>query len=159
MISIGINPITWSNDDLQHVGGNISLEQCLAEASGSGYAGVELGHKFPREPSQLKPLLDHHGLQLVSGWYSGRLMTRSASAEIEAMQNHASLLRDMGCEVLIFAEVTDCIHSARDLRLSQRPVMNASAWKELGARMSEVGKACPCWVTRCPGSARLRSRC
>ncbi|MXY05311.1 MAG: myo-inosose-2 dehydratase, partial [Gammaproteobacteria bacterium] len=28
-VLIGVNPITWSNDDLPHVGGEISLETCL----------------------------------------------------------------------------------------------------------------------------------
>lgn len=141
-ISIGINPITWSNDDLQSVGGDISLDTCLSQASAAGYAGVELGHKFPRVASQLKPRLDDHNLQLVSGWYSGRLLERDADEEIAAMQQHASLLCDMGCNVLIFAEVTGCIHSKRDVRLSQRPRLANGEWQTFGARMSEVGKAC-----------------
>jgi len=60
-ISIGINPITWSNDDLQYVGGDISLQTCLREASQAGYSGIELGHKFPRDAKTLRPLLDEHG--------------------------------------------------------------------------------------------------
>ncbi len=141
-ISIGINPITWSNDDLQSVGGDISLDTCLSQASAAGYAGVELGHKFPRDAAKLKPRLDEHNLQLVSGWYSGRLLERGADEEIAAMQQHAALLRDMGCDVLIFAEVTGCIHSERDIRLSQRPRLADGDWEAFGARMSEVGKAC-----------------
>ena len=54
--SIGVNPITWSNDDLPHVGGEISLETCLADAAAAGYAGIELGGKFPRDPGRLAPL-------------------------------------------------------------------------------------------------------
>ena len=49
-IRIGANPIGWSNDDLQHIGGNTPLETCLAEAREAGFEGMELGHKFPREP-------------------------------------------------------------------------------------------------------------
>ena len=47
-ISIGINPITWSNDDLQYVGGDVSLQTCLTETAAAGYDGIELGHKVPR---------------------------------------------------------------------------------------------------------------
>lgn len=141
-IVAGINPISWSNDDLQSVGGNISLDTCLREASGAGYAGVELGHKFPRDAAELRPRLEQYKLRLVSGWYSGRLLDRDAEAEIAAMQAHASLLRDMGCEVLIFAEVTGCIHPDRSARLSQRPRLAAGEWNEFGARLSEVARAC-----------------
>lgn len=141
-ISIGINPITWSNDDLQSVGGDIGLTTCLAEAAAAGFAGIELGHKFPRDASKLEPLLNEHGLVLVSGWYSGQLLTRDSGAEIAAMQSHASLLSDMGCNVLIFAEVTGCVHSTPDIRLSQRPRISASDWKLFGKRLSEVSKAC-----------------
>lgn len=138
---IGINPISWSNDDLQYVGGDISLQTCLSEAAAAGYDGVELGHKFPRNATSLRPILDAHGLRLVSGWYSGQLLRRSAGEEISAMQQHAGLLRDMGCDVLIFAEVTACIHGNIDTRLSQRPRLSAKEWAGFGQRMSEVADA------------------
>lgn len=139
-ISLGINPITWSNDDLQYVGANISLQTCLAETAAAGFDGIELGHKFPRDAGELRPLLDEHGLALVSGWYSGQLLTRDARAEAAAMKKHAGLLAAMGCDVLIFAEVTGCIHSDIDARLSQRPKLLADDWRQFGKRMSEVGK-------------------
>ena len=56
-IRIGANPIGWSNDDLQEIGGDIPLETCLAEAREAGFEGMELGHKFPREPQALKAAL------------------------------------------------------------------------------------------------------
>lgn len=141
-ISIGINPITWSNDDLQHVGGDVSLQTCLKEASQAGYAGVELGHKFPRDAKTLRPLLDEHSLSLVSGWYSGRLLERNAEKEIAAIAAHSELLEQMGCNILIFAEVTGCIHTQFDTHLSQRPRISAADWKQFGDRLSDVAKAC-----------------
>ena len=140
-VSFGINPITWSNDDLHYVGSNISLQTCLSEASAAGYDGVELGHKFPRDAEVLKPILDEYGLSLVSGWYSGRLLERDSQSETDAMQAHAGLLQQMGCDVLILAEVTGCIHSAKDARLSLRPRLRANQWQLFGRRMSELGKA------------------
>lgn len=141
-ISIGINPITWSNDDLQYVGGDVSLQTCLSETAAAGYDGIELGHKFPRDAGELRPLLDEHGLSLISGWYSGRLLERNSSDEIDSMAAHASLLQAMGCNVLIFAEVTGCIHSEFDVRLSARPRISSADWKQFGKRLTEVGKAC-----------------
>ncbi|HNP34778.1 MAG TPA: myo-inosose-2 dehydratase [Woeseiaceae bacterium] len=139
-VSFGINPITWSNDDLQYVGANFSLQDCLSDAAAAGYDGVELGHKFPRNPAELKPLLAAHELSLVSGWYSGQLLKRSASEEIKAMQKHADLLRAMDCDVLIFAEVTGCVHSDKEIRLSRRPRMSVDVQRRFADKLSEVAR-------------------
>ncbi|HKX55656.1 MAG TPA: myo-inosose-2 dehydratase [Xanthomonadales bacterium] len=134
--SIGINPISWSNDDLQYVGGEVSLQTCLSQARQAGFQGVELGHKFPRDAARLKPILDEHGLQLVSGWYSCHLLNQDAAQEARDMQAHASLLQAMGCKVIIFAEVTGCIHSEPKVRLSQRPKLGSAQWRSFGQRLS-----------------------
>ncbi len=138
--SIGINPISWTNDDLQYVGGEVPLETCLAQARQAGYEGVELGHKFPRDAAKLKPILDEHGLRLVSGWYSCHLLQHDAGQEAKDMRAHASLLQAMGCNVIIFAEVTGCIHGDRITRLSQRPKIGAGEWRQFGQRLSETAK-------------------
>jgi len=141
-VSIGINPITWSNDDMQNVGADISLEACLAGAAEAGYDGVELGHKFPRDPDALKPELERHSLSLVSGWYSGMLLQRDSDEEIAAMQDHVKLLKAMDSDVLIFAEVSGCIHSNIDKRLSLRPQIPADQWPTFCNRLDDVAKAC-----------------
>ena len=57
-VRIGINPITWTNDDVPDLGGETPLETCLAETAEAGYLGTELGGKFPRDPEVLGPILD-----------------------------------------------------------------------------------------------------
>ena len=52
-IRIGINPITWTNDDVPELGGDTPLETCLAETAQAGYRGAELGGKFPRASREL----------------------------------------------------------------------------------------------------------
>ena len=83
-IRIGANPIGWSNDDMQELGGETPLETCLAEAKEAGFEGMELGHKFPREPEALKAALAPFGLACVSGWYSAELLKRDADEEMKA---------------------------------------------------------------------------
>ncbi len=104
MVRIGANPIGWSNDDLRELGGATPLEACLAEAREAGFAGMELGHKFPREPKALAAALAPFGLALVSGWYSAALLRRDADAEMQHLRPHLDLLKAMGCAVLVFAE-------------------------------------------------------
>src|SRR6266404_3287411 len=91
-IRIGINPISWSNDDLPSLGGETPLEVALSEGKAIGYQGFELGNKFPRESTALRKVLAKHGLELVSGWYSGRLAKRSVEEEIAAAGPHLKLL-------------------------------------------------------------------
>lgn len=127
---------------MQNVGSDISLQTCLSEAAAAGFDGVELGHKFPRNPAQLRPELDKYSLSLVSGWYSGRLLARDSKAEIASMQSHIELLQAMGSDVLIFAEVSGCIHSEIDKRLSQRPRIPDEQWPTFCKRLDEVAKTC-----------------
>ena len=125
-------------DDLPELGGDIPLDRCLAEAGAAGYLGIELGHKFPRDPTVLKPLLDRFGLALISGWFSGRLLERSVRAEIAAIEPHSSLLVAMGCRVLVYAETSGSIAGDRRRPLSGRPWLGAGDWHDFGVRLTEL---------------------
>ncbi len=129
MVRIGINPLTWTNDDLPELGEENSLETCLSEAKLAGYEGVELGRKFPRDPAVLGPTLEKHGLNLVSGWYSARLLERSVEDEIRAMRPHATLLKTLGATAMVFAEVSRCVHGSRSIPLSKRPRLAEQEWR------------------------------
>src|SRR5262252_8708161 len=96
-VEIGINPITWTNDDMPELGGDIPLETCLAETREAGFSGTELGGKFPRTSDALGPILGRYHLKLVSGWFDGRLYQRSVAEEFAAIEPHLTLLRDLGC--------------------------------------------------------------
>lgn len=139
-IRIGANPIGWSNDDLQDIGGATPLETCLAEAREAGFVGMELGHKFPREPKALKAALDPFGMACISGWYSAELLKRDADEEMKHLRGHLDLLKAMGSTVLVFAETSNAIHGDRSKPLSQRPVMAADDWAEFGRRITEVAE-------------------
>jgi inosose dehydratase len=139
MVRIGINPLTWSNDDLPELGEENSLEQCLTEARQAGYEGVELGRKFPRDAAVLGPILNEHRLDLVSGWYSARLLERSVEDEIKAMQAHATLLRKLGARVMVFCEVSRCVHGDRSAPLSKRPRLVEQEWAPFCRRLDDIG--------------------
>lgn len=141
MIRIGANPIGWSNDDMLEIGGEIPLETCLSEARDAGFTGMELGNKFPRNAAALKPILDAHGQALVSGWYSTELLIRDVAAEMAAVAAHATLLREMGCLVLIAAETSNAIHSDIAKPLSARPVLRKEDWADFGARYTSFAEA------------------
>jgi inosose dehydratase len=139
-IRLGTNPIAWSNDDLHELGGATPLETCLSEARQAGFAGIELGHKFPREPEALAEALEPHGLALVSGWYSSALLQRSPREEIAVIAGHAALLSALGCDVLILAETSNAIHGRRNAPLSASPILTPVEMTALARAVTEVGK-------------------
>lgn len=139
-VGIGINPITWSNDDMPELGGDTPLETCLAEAKQAGYAGLELGNKFPRDPATLAPIMDAHGLAVVSGWYSARLLERDAEAEIAAMRPHLELLKAMGCPVMVFAETTGSVAGNRGVPVARRPKLDEAQWPQFLQRLDAVAR-------------------
>jgi inosose dehydratase len=138
-IRFGVSPIAWINDDLPALGGNTPLESVLDDARDVGFAGIELGGKFPRDPNALHALLARHQLALVGGWYSANLLTLSAAAEIQALQSHLSLLKALGCSVFIIAETSNAIHCDRGSPMSATPRLADSAWGEFGRKLTDVG--------------------
>jgi inosose dehydratase len=137
-IRIGANPIGWSNDDLQEIGGATPLETCLAEAREAGFLGMELGHKFPREAKALKAALAPYGMDCVGGWHSVELLKRDARTEFDLAKDHRALLKAMGTDVFIVAETSNAIHGDRTMPLSRRPTLTHDAWKPFCAHMTEL---------------------
>ncbi len=98
MIRIGANPIGWTNDDLQQIGGDTPLETCLAEAREAGVVGMEKGHKMPNDGAALKAKLAEFGHVFVGGWYSTELLRRSVADEVEAAKPHVAMTKGAGAE-------------------------------------------------------------
>ncbi len=137
-IRFGVSPIAWINDDMPELGGDTSLEQVLAEACDIGFAGIELGGRFPRDPRTLAALLTRFQLVLVGGWYSASLLTRSAGEEIAALQAHLGLLKALGCSVFILAETSNAIHGDRDRALSATPRLDRATWAQFCEKLTQV---------------------
>jgi inosose dehydratase len=139
-VKIGINPISWTNDDLPWLGRETPLEVALTEGKAIGYQGFELGNKFPRESAALKSVLSKHGLDLVSGWYSGRLARRSVEEEIAAVRPHLTLLADNGANVMVYGEVADSIQGS-PVPLYQRPQFVTDAqWRDYAHKLTRFAK-------------------
>ena len=139
-INIGINPLTWTNDDLPSLGAETPLETCLTEARKAGFTGIELGNKFPRDPAVLGPILKEHDINLVSGWYSSELLNRDVDAEIEAVQGHLTLLKELGCKVMVVCDTTNCIHGAAERPLTKRPHLTEAQWGPFLERLDKFAE-------------------
>ncbi len=142
MIHYGTHPIAWSNEDDHSLGAGIPVEKCLDDASIIGFAGIELGHKFPQEPGVLRALLASRGLQLITGWHSLHLLSRSLEAEKSAIQPHLDLLKALDCQVCIVCETSNTIHDNDNVALNDHPVLAAQQWSEFGAAVEEMASYC-----------------
>ena len=136
-VELGINPITWTNDDMPELGGDIPLETCLAEIREAGYSGTQLGGKFPRTSSTLAPILARHHLKLVSGWSDGRVFERDVAQEFAAIAPHLTLLRDLGCKVVVYAD-TSGRHGFPPI--SQRPKLAYDDWPSYGRKVTGLAE-------------------
>jgi inosose dehydratase len=135
-IRFGVSPIAWINDDLPELGADTPVETVLRDAQALGFEGIELGGKFSRDPARLGTQLSAHGLALIGGWWSAALLTRSAAAEIEALQGHLALLEALGSHVFIIAECSNAVHGNRHQSLAGSPRLPAEEWPRFGDRLS-----------------------
>jgi inosose dehydratase len=139
-VRIGINPITWTNDDYPELGGDTPLETCLAETREAGYLGTELGGKFPRDPALLGPLLESYGLAMVAGWWDGRILEREVDAEFDALLPHLTLHRDLGARHVVYADTSRGRHDAIWRPISERPKLAEEDWPAYGRKVTALAE-------------------
>ena len=135
-VKIGINPISWMNDDLPSLGGETPLEVALAEGAQIGYRGFELGNKFPKEPAALRAVLGKYGLECVSGWYSGRLATGSVEDEIAAVGPHLHLLAENAAKVMVYGEVANAIQGQPQPLYKRPQFISVQQWQEYADKLT-----------------------
>lgn len=139
-VKIGINPISWSNDDLPSLGGETPLSTALREGKEIGYQGFELNGKFPKTPEGVRDVLGEYGLELVSGWYSSLMAHRSAEDEIKGIAKHCRLLAENNAKVLVYGEVAGSIQSKR-VPLVERPrFYTDEQWKVYGDKLTALAR-------------------
>ena len=137
-IQLAVAPIAWSNSDLPELGGETSLETCLRESCEAGFTGTETGVKYPLDAEILGPLLETHGLQLASGWFSGTLRECSVEQEFENLRQMLTTFKALNAPVVIYAETSGSVQSQQNIPVSQKPVMPDAEFPEYGRKLTEV---------------------
>ncbi|WP_234731404.1 myo-inosose-2 dehydratase [Acidocella facilis] len=141
---LGIAPIAWTNDDLPELGGDTPLETCLSEARAAGFAGVETGGKFPRDAATLGPVLQTHGLQLCSGWYSGTVLDApdDLQAEMEKARPQLQLFKALGAPCIVYGETAGTLQNRRTAPLALRRRLWEEEFKAYGRRLTRFAEFC-----------------
>jgi len=139
-VRLAINPITWSNDDLPSLGGDTAVETILSETRLAGFSGTEMSFKFPKTSKELGPLLARHGLVLTSGWYDGRILEKELDAEWAAILPHMTLLRDLGCSHVVYADTSRRAEGDLFAPISRRPKLADNEWSGYGKRLTALAE-------------------
>jgi len=139
-IRLGVAPIAWTNNDLPQLGGETSLETCLTESRLAGFSGTETGVKFPMDAAVLGPILSRHRLALVSGWFSGELLTRSLEEEQARLAVQLAAFRALGAPVQVYAETSGSVQSDMKTSLSRRPRLSEDEFPAYGRKLTRLAE-------------------
>ncbi len=145
-MKVGIAPINWTNDDLPDLGKEISFEQCIREMSQSGYAGCEVGTKFPTDVEVLKKALVPLNLCVCNKWMSYDLFyldgtPKKYESVEQCFRSQCEFLQSCGAQVMGGAEVSTSIHSNIDIPLFESPViLTGDQWNTLCRTLNVLGK-------------------
>ncbi|MCW3489999.1 myo-inosose-2 dehydratase [Dethiobacter alkaliphilus] len=140
-IKLGIAPIGWTNDDMPELGSEISFEQCISEMALAGFAGSEVGNKYPRDTGTLKKALELRNLQIASAWFSSYLTTKPYEETEAAFILHRDFLHEMGAKVIVVSEQGHSTQGQMDVAiLDNKPVFTEDEWRRLVEGLNKLGE-------------------
>jgi inosose dehydratase len=85
-------------------------------------------------------LLEEHGLELVSGWFSGELRQGSVEREQRRIAQQLALYQTLDVPVMVYAETTGTVQAALDTPVAARPRMPDEEFKSYGDRLTELAE-------------------
>ena len=139
---LGIAPIAWWNDDLAELSDDVSLEECLRQASEAGFTGMETGRRFPMDMGELGPVLDRHGISVCGGWFSGLLLDGDIEAEKDRIAQQMQFFITAGAPCIVYGETARSIQGLRSAPLATKPKLTEPEMAAYGRRISDFADWC-----------------
>ncbi len=141
-IRVATAPISWGVCELDDWGLRLPWVTVLDQMAGAGYAGTELGPwgYLPTDPKDLERELGARGLALVGAFcpLTLHLAERAEEQVAEALRT-ATLLRDLGAEVLVLADAGDDERRALAGQLPCEHVgLREPAWQRLAENAGRI---------------------
>ncbi|MDA3834785.1 MAG: myo-inosose-2 dehydratase [Spirochaetales bacterium] len=139
-VRLAIAPIAWTNDDLPDLGGENTFEQCVSEMALAGFTGSEVGNKYPKDPTVLKPMLDIRGVQICNQWFSSFLTVQPFEDVEKEFTAQLDFLAAMGASIIGPAEQGHSIQGMQDVAIfEKKPVFTDTEWKFLADGLNKLG--------------------
>ncbi|MBN9045274.1 MAG: myo-inosose-2 dehydratase [Rhizobiales bacterium] len=139
---LGIAPIAWWNDDLPELSDDVSLEECLRQASVAGFTGMETGRRFPMDMKELGPVLDKYGISVCGGWFSGLLLDGDIEAEKDRIARQMEFFIAARAPCIVYGETARSIQGVRSAPLSTKPKLSEAEMAAYGRKMSDFADWC-----------------
>ena len=139
---LGIAPIAWWNDDLSELSDDVSLEECLRQASVAGFTGMETGRRFPMDMTELGPVLKRYGISVCGSWFSGLLLDGDISAEKDRIAEQMEFFKAAAAPCIVYGETARSIQGDRSKPLSTKPKLSADEIKTYGRKMTAFAEWC-----------------
>ena len=141
-VFLGIAPIGWCNDDMPELGAENTFQQIVSEMALAGFAGCEIGNKFPRDAERLNKALRLRGLKIASCWFSSFLITESYEENKAEFEEALKFLRSVGADRINVSEQSYSIQGMRDVPIldERRHIMDEKEWNMLAEGLDKLGK-------------------
>ena len=139
---LGIAPIAWWNDDLAELSDDVSLEECLRQASVAGFTGMETGRRFPMDMAELGPILAKYGISVCGGWFSGLLLTDDIEVEKDRIAEQMAFFKAAGAPCIVYGETARSIQGVKSAPLSTKPKLTEAETAAYGRKMSDFADWC-----------------
>lgn len=140
-MTLGIAPIGWTNDDMPQLGGDIPFEQCIDEIALAGFAGTEVGGKFPSDPVLLRKALGERNLSIASQWFSSFLCEKPYQENEAAFVNQLDFLDQLGAKRINACELTRCLFASPESMFGDnKPVASDEEWERLCSGLDKLGE-------------------
>ncbi len=137
---IGVSAIAWLNDDTPELTNHVTLEQALADMEKIGFKGTENGTAFPKDAAALSSVLCRYNLELVSGWYTGKLAERSYQDELQAIKAQLKLFKELGAAVIVYGETSRAMNLRQPLL--QKPTIAKDEFPAYARKVDDLAKYC-----------------
>lgn len=139
---LGIAPIAWWNDDLAELSDDVSLEECLRQASTAGFTGMETGRRFPMDMAELGPILNRYGISVCGGWFSGLLLDGDIEEEKDRIAQQMEFFIAAQAPCIVYGETARSIQGVRSAPLATKPKLSDSEMAAYGRKMSDFADWC-----------------
>ncbi len=139
---LGIAPIAWWNDDLAELSDDVSLEECLRQASEAGFTGMETGRRFPMDAAVLSPILARYRISVCGGWFSGLLLDGEIAAEKDRIAAQMAFFKAAGAPCIVYGETARSIQGDRSKPLAQKPKLSEDEIAAYARKMTAFGEWC-----------------
>jgi inosose dehydratase len=139
---LGIAPIAWWNDDLAELSDDVSLEECLRQASAAGFTGMETGRRFPMDMAELGPILSKYGISVCGGWFSGLLLDGDIEVEKDRIAAQMAFFKAAGAPCIVYGETARSIQGVKSAPLATKPRLSEAEMAAYGRTMSDFADWC-----------------